>query len=68
MYHFAIITLMALALVKVVDFLVDQMSGMQRMRSALVVAEMALGVVLLHSPNTERQARKLLDAGFRVER
>jgi D-alanyl-D-alanine carboxypeptidase len=27
-----------------------------------------LGVVLLHSPNTERQARKLLDAGFRVER
>ncbi len=27
-----------------------------------------LGVVLLHSPNTERQARKLLDAGFRGER
>lgn len=35
MYHFAIITLMALALVKVVDFVVDQFSGLERMRSVL---------------------------------
>ena len=35
MYDFAIITLLALALVKVVDFVVDQMSGLERMRSAL---------------------------------
>lgn len=36
MYHFAIITLMALALVKVVDFVVDQVSGLDRFRSALI--------------------------------
>ena len=35
MYHFAIIALMALALVKVVDFVVDQRPGFERMRSAL---------------------------------
>lgn len=46
MYHFAIITLMALALVKVVDFLVDQMSGMQRMRSALTFVG-AVGTMVL---------------------
>jgi D-alanyl-D-alanine carboxypeptidase len=28
----------------------------------------SLGVVLLHSPNTGSQARRLLDAGFRAER
>lgn len=35
MYDFAIVALMALALVKTVDFVVDQMSGMERMRSLL---------------------------------
>lgn len=35
MYHFAIVVLSALALVKVVDFVVDQMSGLERMRSLL---------------------------------
>ena len=35
MYHFAIVVLMALALVKVVDFIVDQASGFERMRSVL---------------------------------
>lgn len=35
MYHFAVVALLALALVKVVDFVVDQMSGFERMRSLL---------------------------------
>lgn len=35
MYHFAIMVLSALALVKVVDFVVDQMTGFERMRSLL---------------------------------
>lgn len=35
MYHFAIIALTALALVKVVDFVVDQMSGLERLQSVL---------------------------------
>lgn len=35
MYEFTIVMLMALALVKTVDFLVDQMAGLERMRSAL---------------------------------
>lgn len=35
MYDFTIVALMALALVKTVDFLVDQMPGFERMRSFL---------------------------------
>ena len=33
MYHFALVAFMALALVKTVDFVVDQMSGLEKMRS-----------------------------------
>ena len=35
MYHFAIVVLMSLALVKAVDFVVDQSAGFERMRSIL---------------------------------
>ncbi|MDE0804944.1 MAG: hypothetical protein OSA99_16685 [Acidimicrobiales bacterium] len=38
MYDFALVALMALALVKTVDFVVDQMSGLERMRSLLTFA------------------------------
>lgn len=35
MYEFTIVALSALALVKVVDFVVDQIAGLERMRSVL---------------------------------
>lgn len=35
MYHFAILMFMALALVKVVDFIVDQVAGFEKLRSML---------------------------------
>ena len=38
MYHFALVAFMALALVKTVDFVVDQMSGLEKMRSLLTFA------------------------------
>ena len=38
MYHFGLIVLMALALVKLVDFVVDQNAGLERMRSLLTFA------------------------------
>lgn len=38
MYDFALVALMALALVKTVDFVVDQMSGLEKMRSLLTFA------------------------------
>ena len=46
MYHFAIIVLLALALVKVVDFVVDQFSGFARMRSVLTFVG-GIGTMLL---------------------
>lgn len=38
MYDFALVAFMALALVKTVDFVVDQVSGLERMRSLLTFA------------------------------
>lgn len=38
MYHFALMAFMALALVKTVDFVVDQMKGLEKMRSLLTFA------------------------------
>lgn len=35
MYEFTMLAMLALALIKVVDFLVDQMAGLERMRSTM---------------------------------
>jgi hypothetical protein len=45
MYHFAVIALLALATVKLVDFLTDNVPGVDRMRSLLTFV-IAIGGVL----------------------
>ena len=46
MYDFTVLAMSALALVKVVDFLVDQMQGLERMRSVLTFVG-GIGAMLL---------------------
>ena len=45
MYHFALVALMALAVVKVVDVLTDNVEALQRFRSLLTIA---FGVGIVH--------------------
>ena len=45
MYHFALVALMALAVVKVVDVLTDNVEALQRFRSLLTIA-FGVGIVL----------------------
>ena len=45
MYHFALVALMALAVVKVVDVLTDNVEALQRFRSLLTIA-LGVGSVL----------------------
>ena len=46
MYHFAIVALLALATLKLVDFIADNVSGLERMRSLMTFAG-AIGAVWL---------------------
>ena len=45
MYHFALVALMALAVLKVVDVLTDNVEALQRFRSLLTIA-FGVGIVL----------------------
>ena len=45
MYHFALVALLALAVVKVVDVLTDNVDGLQRFRSLLTIG-LGVGAVL----------------------
>jgi hypothetical protein len=45
MYHFAVVALLALALLKVVDFIGDIVPGVERFRSVLALVLAVVGVV-----------------------
>jgi hypothetical protein len=47
MYHFAIVALMALAVVKLVDFLTDSVSALKAFRSLLTFAVAIAGVLII---------------------
>ncbi len=47
MYHFAIVALLALATLKLVDFIADNVSGLERLRSLMTFAGAIAAVWLL---------------------
>lgn len=66
MYHFAILALLALATVKVVDFLADNVPGLHNLRSPLTFVTSVVTVIVLDYSVFEGWAIAVDNADFAV--